>query len=112
MNRQRQRRRGKNTAQKVLTVLIIITTTALALIILYGVSTRDRGANIEQETDSIVETDAPEPTPIPREDILTGVEHYNPLRSSDGFGTCAAQTDGNSAYQHNRSTPLKRSLGS
>ena len=80
MSRQRQRKRKMPAIQKVLIVLIMIVSALLAVLVHYGITSRFD--NTERRQDSATQAEPPEtpkPTPRPREDVLTGVEHYNPL---------------------------------
>jgi len=82
MSRQKQRHRKRKmpVIQKVLIVLIMIVSALLAVIVHYGLTARNH--NEGQEPDSASHNESPEtprPTPRPREEVLTGVEHYNPL---------------------------------
>ena len=77
---QRRKKQGMSGAQKALIVLIIIATLLLGLFILHGISMRSDDDDGGSFFNNILPSrPAEEPTPVPRSDMLTGVEHYNPL---------------------------------
>jgi len=83
MSRQRHRKRKMPVIQKVLIVLIMVVSALLAVLVHYGITSTDRRTG--RESGSVaVQTDSPEaPTTAPthnlREEVITGIESYNPL---------------------------------
>ena len=78
---QRRKKAGKSGAQKVLITLIVIAILLLGLFVMHGITMRNDDTGIESffSRQDPPERQTEEPTPIPRTEMLTGVEHHNPL---------------------------------
>ncbi|MDR2571656.1 MAG: DUF3048 domain-containing protein [Oscillospiraceae bacterium] len=88
MNRRRQQKNKKKnmpTIHKVFITLIIIASAAILALLAYGVLSddfdfiREREHEPDDDENGEIVVNTPWTTPIPREDILVGIDHYNPL---------------------------------
>ena len=82
MSRRKQKKSGMTGVQKVLVFMIIVVTIILALLILFGIyMAREPGRETIRFPGITSQTESPRqtPTPPPRDEHITGIEHYNPL---------------------------------